>query len=195
MSLRRHIALAEKLGTPDQIADLKAAAEALENSIDWGGGSGEGVMMEFLQDEEPVDENGDPLEEADFSTPGFKEWFDDWAQTRIWDAWGNLHGTLHKQGGVFRLYRCITAPKDFKLDPSRHPGIYWSWSEGAAEAHWGKYDQGDIEWVIAADVPEGSVNWIQTLAQNASPDYENECEITLKQNAALEIVSCRPRKA
>ncbi len=138
-------------------------------------------------------ENGrDPYGEAEGEPEG-EEWDDylrDWCENRIYDVMWNI-GHLFK-GNTLRVYRTITAPRDWKPDPNRHPGIYWSWDEHASEAHWGEYGEGHVNWQLVADVTADQIDWPRTLVQNALPSYDSEKEIRLIENTPVEIISATP---
>lgn len=175
--------LAESLPNPDNLADLDSIVSYTFSDIDWGGGSGEGIMQEYAEDFELSD---DELNDIDISSPQFKEWFSNWVEERVWDAWGNFSHLFDEQGNAI-LYRVITADPTWKPG-DRHPGIYWSWDQDAAEAHWGSFGNGHVKFRMTARINSSVVDWTTTLAQNIQPDYEDEKEIRIKENAAVEIL-------
>jgi hypothetical protein len=68
-------------------------------------------------------------------------------------------------------------------------GIYWSWDEHAAEAHWGNFATGHVKWRLVADVSSRQIDWVSTLSANANPDMADEKEITLRENVPVKLVS------
>lgn len=82
--------------------------------------------------------------------------------------------------GRLTIYRTIMAMPNWKPSKQRPLGIHWSWDEEAAQAYDGADRNEDfIPWTMVAEVPVSSIDWSRTLVQNASADYESECEITL----------------
>lgn len=121
----------------------------------------------------------------------FIDWLTKELMDKIQDAYYNIN--YHIKGDHIIGYRMITAPQDWKPDNTKHPGIYWSWDEHAAEAHWGNYNPDYTEWLITAKIPLSSIDWPITLAQNASPNYEDEKEIRIFENAPIEILGCEEK--
>lgn len=123
----------------------------------------------------------------EFETIGVREYqrrLRHWAEERVYDALSNIewlgrHGTIP-------IWREITAPANWTPD-AQHPGIYWSWDQHAAEAHWGNFDGGNVKWLMHARVAMKNVDWPATLAMNANPDYESEKEIRLKPNTPIKL--------
>jgi hypothetical protein len=109
----------------------------------------------------------------------FKSKLKYWAIDRVEEAYWNIEQKM--KGDTIRVYRVITAPPDW-TPGDRHLGIYWSWDEHAAEAHWGEFGTGHVKWRLIADVTSRQIDWVSTLAANGSPDLENEKEITLREN-------------
>lgn len=126
------------------------------------------------------------------SDPEFRRWLAEQVNDMVGEAAWEIESRV--QGDHLIGYRVITAPKTFHYDGSRHPGIYWSWDEGAAEAHWGNFSSGMVEWKFTAKLPVSSIDWKQTLYMSASPMYETEKEVRLFDNAPIEVLSCVPVK-
>ena len=82
------------------------------------------------------------------------------------------------------VYRVLTLP-DIKNLKTKGLGVYWSWDEDAAEAHWG-YGQGSgsVEYTLKAQVQEGDIDWKGTIWANLDPSIgEDEKEIRLRKGA------------
>ena len=109
-----------------------------------------------------------------------------WCEDRIDAAMWNI--AYQFKGDQIRVYRDITAPENWKPDPSRHPGIYWSWDADAADAHWGDFTNGDVQWRMTAVVKADEIDWVRTLVQNAMPSYEHEREIRLREDQPVKII-------
>lgn len=173
--MRNFIALVENAIPYDeqQVLDFLLHSDGMERAR-------EEFRLENGRD--PYDVGGDSEED----NQKFQAWYLQWAENRIEEKAYGL-GDLIK-GGVIRIYRVITAPADWKPDPARHPGIYWSWDKGAAQAHWGEYREGMAEWMMVADVEARYVDWTFTVAHNADFDYEEEKEIRLLPNAPVKMI-------
>lgn len=122
----------------------------------------------------------------------FDSWFRDWALERIEEKYHEIARIA--RNGKMRLYRVITAPANWQPDPNRHPGVYWSWDEDAAEAHWGDYSEGNVPWLITADVEIQHIDWETTLAMNADFSFEDEKEVRVHENCPLIIISIEPKE-
>lgn len=130
--------------------------------------------------------------DADEEFPGFRarrflQWFRDTFTDRIWQKYYEID--QHVQNGMIIVYREISAPADWQPDPTRHPGLFWSWDERAAEAHWGSMAPNQVSWVMVAQVPVGAINWTSTLAKNASFTQEEEKEIELRPRAKVVVLN------
>ena len=175
-NLRHWIALCES-GITDAI--LTKAAQRLVQNIDWSEGSD--IVLSGMGYSE------DDTEELDMKSPEFDAKLLQWAKGQVADAEWNIQ--QHFNGEIIRVYRMITAPVDWKPDPTRHPGDYWSWEEDCADAHWGNFSNGDVKWMMTADVHMSQIDWVQTLAVNGMPDSEDECEITMIPNTPIKLLN------
>lgn len=91
------------------------------------------------------------------------------------------------------IYRALTVNDKFfdhlKTTSSPKLGIYWSWDEGSAEAHWGQHNKPHTI-VLHSEVNENEVNWKSTFLANLEPSIgEDEAEITLYDNTPLKILA------
>lgn len=128
---------------------------------------------------------------ADTTSPEFMAKFVQWSKDEVEAMFDQLK-QLFKADTLW-IWREITAPEDWKPDPTEHPGKYWSWDKDAAEAHWGGGND-DVKWLLSAKVTFEQINWVDTLAQNATPYYADEKEITLWPNSPVKIESYQQRK-
>ncbi len=162
---------------------------------DHDGAWGEMVDNYYLRDTDPDYEYPDDFDDnktkVDHNTEEFKKWFSDWVEERYSEPEYEISSKI--KDGKITLYRCITAPKDWKPTPDRHIGIYWSWSESAADAHWGDFSDGNVSWIIKGEVPVEYIDWVVTLAMNASPSYDEEKEVRLKDNAPVTLLGYKQR--
>lgn len=164
---------------------FEEAARRLLDNIDWSGGDGETVLHMIGIDVNNLDEP------VDLKNPEIEERLLDWAIDRVRDAYQDIDYRF--SGDTIRIYREITAPAKWKPDPTQHPGIYWSWDEGAAEAHWGSFSNGQVKWLLTAEVTAAQIDWVSTLAANGAPSYEDEREITLIEGTPVHLISCQRR--
>ena len=167
--LRKWMRLCESHLVETEIPDktFARAAKQMIGNFDWSGGEGETVIAMVT---------GSFDEKINTKSREFRRKLNEWAEGRAWDAYQTVNA--HFNGDLIRVYRVITAAPDWKPDPARHPGEYWAYSEQCAEAHWGEFGDGHVEWLLTADVHRSQINWVNTLAVNGSPDSEDECEIT-----------------
>lgn len=116
------------------------------------------------------------------------------AEERLYAAYSTVSG--HFSGGNIRIYRMITAPRDWEPESDRL-GIYWTWDWDYARAIWGReWDNGqndEIKWLITATATSEDIDWFTTLVANAQPAFAEEREITLEERAnGLTILSIEP---
>lgn len=93
------------------------------------------------------------------------------------------------QNGILPIYRAMTVDENWlnHLEKQgKHLGIYWSWDESGAEAHWGGVQKNLA--IIESEVNEEYVNWIETLQLNSHLSLSDEKEIRLYKNTPLKII-------
>ena len=120
--------------------------------------------------------------------PEFEGWLRDELYHRYDTAVDNI-GDVIKPDGTIDIWREMTVDENWlkKLPQSgKHLGIYWSWDEAAAEAHWGH--SGGLRVQIKSSVREEHVNWHDTIILNMDISLgEEEKEIRLFKNTELKI--------
>jgi hypothetical protein len=166
--------------------DRAALVKAVYDDMDWSGGAGEGCLAAYEyenknydeDDNEDEDEFGEKHLKHDVTSPEFMEWFAGWIEENYSGPEYDI--TDRVQNGHITLWRCITAPADWTPE-GRHPGIYWSYIQEAASAHWGSFGGDQVEWIMQATVPVGAIDWEATLRMAAQPDYEDEKEVRLEE--------------
>ncbi len=166
---------------------FQQAAQILANDVDWSGGDGE--TMYYLVHHE----TDDTITENDFEKDNHK-WqraFRTWCLDTIQYKYYEIRNLF--KGNVLPVWREITAAPDWRPDPARHLGICWSWDKHAAEAHWGEFGNGHVKWLLSAEVFETAIDWMHTLALNASPSYEDEREIRLFPEASIRLLRVERR--
>ncbi len=122
--------------------------------------------------------------------------FKDWLYNRVKKAYNytiayfkDLIG--YKNNNNIFIYRALTINDSFYNDfknYGKHLGIYWTFDENAAEAHYGKYDIHSNEAVIYSEINEQYVNWDETIYLNTNINWEMEKEIRLFKNTPLKIL-------
>jgi hypothetical protein len=86
------------------------------------------------------------------------------------------------------VYRVVTL-KDIRGLKRRGIGVFWSWDEDAAEAHWGNFGPGYQKYIIHAQVQEQDVDWEATVWVNLDPSLgQEEKEIRLKEGTHPQIL-------
>lgn len=130
-------------------------------------------------------------QEDDTDEAHFREWLVEYVEGRIYDAIGYLNGSMTTQNGEIVIYRRITAPDNWVEQgglTAQPLGVFWSWSEDAAESHWGDHSSGHQEYMIMGSVRMQDVDWVQTLYANANPLYEEEKEINVNDGAPVKFL-------
>lgn len=179
MNMRALITLVESLTAPDPAIEQAVYDYVRSEAL----GGGDDDIMDYYKEARR-------RQKRDLD---FDEWLKGYVRNRLKQTYANLRTCLGSDGKL-HLYRVITAPDDWQPDPNRHPGIYWSWDEEAAQAHWGNHNGTNTEWMLEAAVDEDAVDWIETLARNVMPVWEEEREIRLKKDAPVEIAAYYERE-
>jgi tRNA nucleotidyltransferase/poly(A) polymerase/2'-5' RNA ligase len=125
-------------------------------------------------------------------TEDFKNWFKYELSARYDDAVERITNNL-KPDGTIDIWRRITIDDEENrwishlADAGKHLGIYWSWDERAAEAHWGNSAHNN-DALIKSSIKEEYIDWRNTLYANMDMSLgEEEKEITLFKNTSLKI--------
>ena len=103
--------------------------------------------------------------------------FRQWCEQRLRAAYDEIVAYIRGDGSI-KIYRAITLPEGETPDTNRYPGVYWTFDPEAihpAHGHMGQHI-----WVFTAETFVDQIDWVRTLAQNATPGYEAEKEIRLK---------------
>jgi tRNA nucleotidyltransferase/poly(A) polymerase len=125
-------------------------------------------------------------------TDEFKNWFKYELMNRYDDAVDRISAKI-KPDGTIDIWRRITVNDEENrwithlAEAGKHLGIYWSWDERAAEAHWGNSAHSNNV-LIKSSIKEEYVDWKNTLFANMDISLgEDEKEITLLRNTSLKI--------
>jgi hypothetical protein len=114
---------------------------------------------------------------------------------KVEDFWNDF--SIEEEDGGVIVYRTLTVPDPdeymFMLANGEYlsvsnkdfhgTGIYWSWDEDAAEAHWGK--SGWKEITLKALVPLSSIDFDRTAMLNVGLSGYEEREVTLKKGSQV----------
>lgn len=154
---------------------------------------GEWFANEVDEDEFEVDDINLSEEEIENLPEAEKEkyrrkWLEDQclelAEDHLRDSYNEIVWEHRHRGESFDVYRTISLEslRDLK---TKGIGIYWSWDESKAEAHWGN---GGTQYTLRARVNDADVDWNRTLYANLDPSLgEEEAEITLKEGIPVKI--------
>ena len=130
-------------------------------------------------------------QEDDTDDAHYQEWLKEYTEGKVYDAIGYINGSVTTQDGEIVIYRRITAPTNWVEQgglTSQPLGVFWSWSETAAEAHWGTFNGDHQEYLIVGSVRMQDVDWLRTLFVNANPSTESEKEITVNDGATVKFL-------
>ena len=142
----------------------------------------------YQYEENMVDVDKEEIE----NTPEFKNWFKYELNYMYDNAVERITNNL-KPDGTIDIWRRITINDEENrwishlADAGKHLGIYWSWDERSAEAHWGNSAHNN-EALIKSSIKEEYIDWRNTLYANMDMSLgEDEREITLFKNTLLKI--------
>ena len=154
--------------------------------------SGERMFDEYkYESETDIDMDFDEFMEDPSNEADFRNWLEYEMKYRFNEKKDLFDKLFSQGGGRITLYRAMRVNKSWikKLNKQNTKlGIYWSFEENAAEAHWG-YGRGNTEDVlIQTSVTEDQVDWEGTFYANLSPSTgEEEKEMRLKENENIQI--------
>ena len=147
----------------------------------------DGYLSWYIESEKLDDDNKDEIQES----PGFREFMRDILYENLVEAMDNIYGCIDYHTNKITIYREITVDDNWFTHlekQGKHLGIYWSWDEHAAEAHWADREKKNTA-MIKAEIDEKYVDWVETLRLNMHPNYFEEKEIRLFKNTELHIES------
>lgn len=157
-------------------------ADDIANKIADMAGTGDLIHSYFRMDQGHDPYHDDKLDNA---SEEFRDFVNGWVHDRVYDIEYAIKRCF--QGDHIKVYRVITAPEDWKPDPARHPGRYWSWDKEAAEAHWGENLGTWEEWMLEATLHKDDIDWPNTYLVNVDLQSETEKEITVREGVGVEI--------
>jgi hypothetical protein len=131
-----------------------------------------------------------------FSKKGLVEFLDDSRvifDEDISDMLNTVEDSFDKdEDGLIDIWRTVKYNKGDKKDlyeritkGFKGVGVYWTWEEGAAEAHWG--ESGGHSITLHAKVSVENVDWLTTVYDSAY-GLKEEKEIRIKNNGNVMII-------
>lgn len=129
-----------------------------------------------------------PDDEEIMESPEFMEFIQSELEDRFYDIQDSISRIT--KGGYITIFREMTVRADWEKNLRKHKrlGVYWSWDEHAAEAHWGKFIKDYKKILLVSRVKERHVDWIDTFQLNINPSLgEMEQEIRLFKNTPIKI--------
>ena len=177
---------------------FKPAAAEIASVLLRGADSGdtEWSQQSFMSQIHPTVDKDDYGERALNSEleKDWEAWLLGYTEDLVREAFENITAEFETQGDMIKLFREITAPKDWVVSgglTKRPVGVYWSYVDYAVEAHWGTFDQEHYKWTIVAWFPIKNIDWTITLIQNGTPSYSEEKEVRIIEGAlgVIESVS------
>ena len=142
--------------------------------------------VEYYQYEENmVDVDKEEIEK----TEEFKNWLTYELREKYDDVIERITNNI-KPDGTIDIWRRIKVDDiwvNHLIQAGKHLGIYWSWDEHAAEAHWGDTTKSSNA-LIKSSIKEEYIDWKSTIYANMDLSLgEEEKEITLFKNTSLKI--------
>ena len=110
-------------------------------------------------------------------------------ERRAYEDWEYRYNELRAMHASWswplKVWRCVTLENIQQLK-TKGIGVYWSYEEGAAQAHWG---QGGRPYTLEGQITENAVDWESTIYANLHPSLgEDEKEIRLKDGAPVKLL-------
>jgi len=144
----------------------------------------ERFIENYQYEENKTDVDKDEIEETD----DFKNWFRYELKYLYDDVVDKLNDVI--LDNTIDIWRMMTVDDNWISNlhqKGKHLGIYWSWDENAAEAHWGNGGQKRV--TLKSNVREEYVNWDDTIKLNMNISLgEEEKEIRLFKNTSIKII-------
>lgn len=113
-------------------------------------------------------------------------------EDRFYDKQWELENVINPDGSV-DIYRAMKVNDDYISHLSKegkHLGIYWTYDERHAEAHWGNYGTSDV--LLSGTVTDTSVDWKATLLLNMNYSLgDEEKEIRLYKGVPIDLRSIK----
>lgn len=98
------------------------------------------------------------------------------------DDFENNFNIDYSETGNVLIYRSVSL-NEGNIKSRKNVGIYWSFSETAAESHWG--ETGD-DYIICGEIRLQDIDWIETFSKQIYSLWEEQ-EITAKENSIIKV--------
>jgi len=121
----------------------------------------------------------------------FHEFIKEYFEAELDKAKEEIYDRIDYDSNIIKLYRAITVDDNWiqhLKSQGKRLGIYWSWDDNAAEAHWADNSKKNTA-VIEAEINEKYVDWEETFKLNIHPFLSDEKEIRLYNNTPIKINS------
>lgn len=143
-------------------------------------------FIEYFKYEEGLEDlENEEIENHEY----FEGWFHDELKMRFDDAMDKISSKI-KPDNTIDIWRMMTVDDNWMshlIQSGKHLGIYWSWEENAAEAHWGSGGKQSV--LIQSLVNENYINWEDTIELNMNISLgDEEKEIRLFKNTPIKII-------
>lgn len=163
------------------------------NEISKGMGSYDGVEYVFENFKDEYEQFKDMEDDEITNIPEFKEYMRTDFDERFDKFIYNIRRIIIDNNNKIPIYRVLTVNDKFfnHLETTTSPklGIYWSWDENSAEAHWGDWKKPNSI-IIHSEINENEVDWEATILLNINAiTGEDEREIRLYNNTPLKILA------
>lgn len=129
----------------------------------------------------------------------FAFWSKAWGPGNMKCTWARVHALAAENGGRLRIWRSVTIDGDpveglrAFLDSKGYIGPYWSYGRDSAHPHEGSGRAAEA-YLLEGMVDLAGVDWIETLASSANPDWVGEDEIRVRDETEVELVSMTKRE-
>lgn len=104
----------------------------------------------------------------------------------------DIKNIIIQNNGYIPIFRMMTVDDEFfnnlHTTPTPHLGVYWSWDEGSAEAHWGEPNK-PYTILIESIINKFDIDWDRTYRANLDINLgQDEKEIFVPKNTPLKII-------
>ena len=157
-----------------------------------------GQSMDYYVAQYVGEEEGkffDPEEDPELTqeimkSEDFKNWVQFELETRM-DSFKEIISDLSEDNSI-DVYRAMTVDDDYleklKYGQVNRLGIYWTYEEDKAEAHWGYNQEKTNEIILQIAIKEEYIDWVDTFRLNLEHEFMNdESEIRLFKNTPIQI--------
>lgn len=148
--------------------------------------TGADILIDWYKSEKGLE---DAEDSEGLSSPEFLDFLKNELEKNLEEAKEKISNVINWRTNKVTLYRAITVDDSWLehlKTQGKRLGIYWSWDEEGAEAHWGDYKKNKVA-KIEVEIDEKYVDWKITLQMNTSISFKEEKEIRLFKNTPLKI--------